>query len=193
MRIASDFTGGSSGGPWTVAIGGVPTVLSLTDYTYEALPHSIYGAYFGAAARQTYEVATGQAAPGPPPEPPAVTSAPTTTATSTAATAPAAVEPASGSLRITSVLRNPARGTATVVVAVGGPGALRLSGAAVRTVSRTAASAGTYRLPVTLTGSGTAAQALRRQGATKVGVWIRFTSAAGVRQVSRLVWLQRRR
>jgi V8-like Glu-specific endopeptidase len=183
MRIASDFTGGSSGGPWTVSIGGVLTVLSLTDYTYEALPHSIYGA----AARQTYEVATGEAAPVSSSQPPAATPAPPTTTSTAPAPTPAAVEPGSGSLRITSVLRDPAHGTATVVVAVGGPGTLRLSGAAVRTVSRTATSAGTYRLPVALTAHGTAARTLRRQGAAKVGVWVRLTSAAGVRQVSRLV------
>lgn len=190
MRIASDFTGGSSGGPWTATIGGVPTVLSLTDYTYEALPHSIYGAYLSAAARQTYEVATGEAAPGSPSEPPAVTS--TTTSTAAAAPAAATAEPGSGSVRITSILRDPVRGTATVVVDVGGPGTLRLSGAAVRTAARSAPSAGTYRLPVALTGRGTAARTLRRHGTTKVGVWVKFTSAAEVRQVSRLVSLARK-
>lgn len=191
MRIASDFTGGSSGGPWTVTIGGVPTVLSLTDYTYEALPDSIYGAYFGAAAAQTYEVATGEAAPGAPTEAPAVTSTPTTTSTTTAPT-PAAAEPGSGSLRTSTVVRDPADGTATLAVTVGGPGALRLSGAAVRTVSRSVTSAGTYRLPIVLTGKSTAARVLRRQGSAKVGVWVKFTSAAGVRQVARLVRLDRR-
>jgi V8-like Glu-specific endopeptidase len=196
MRIASDFTGGSSGGPWTVELGGVPTVLSLTDYTYEALPHSIYGAYLGSAARSAYEVATGEAAPASPGEeasplgtspPPSAAGASPTGVTPSGA----AAEVGSGSLRIASLRRHPARGTATLTVVVDGPGALRLSGAAVRTAKLSAPSAGTYRLPVVLTGRGTAARALRRRGTAKVGVWVRFAGPAGVRQVSRLVRLER--
>jgi V8-like Glu-specific endopeptidase len=194
MRIASDFTGGSSGGPWTVEIGGVPTVLSLTDYTYEALPHSIYGAYLGAAARSTYEVATGEAAPVAPSEAasPLQTPAPAATAASSSAAAAAqAVDSGDGSLRVSSLRRDPAHGTATLTVTVGGPGALRLSGAAVRTTKLAAPSAGTYRLPIALTGHNSAARTLRRRGTATVAIWVRFAGTAGVRHLSRLVRLKR--
>jgi hypothetical protein len=201
MRITSDFTGGASGGPWTVEIGGVPTVLSLTDYTYEFLPHSLYGAYLGAAAREAFEAASGEAAPGSPDAgdgaPPTETVGPTATVTAAsvgdgAAPGPTTDASASSSLRIESVLREPARGTATVFVAVGGPGALRLSGPAVRTVSLPAPVAGRYRLKVALAAGDAADRARRRRSTTTVGVWVRFAGAGGVRQLSRLIRLDRR-
>jgi len=74
-------------------------------------------------------------------------------------------------------------------VNVDGPGKLRLTGAAVRTVSAEAPAGGNYRLPVTAKKGGSAARALRRRGTAKVGVWISFVSSAGVRQAWRLVRL----
>ncbi len=82
IKIASDFTAGASGGPWTVGPASSPTVLSLTDYYYEADPRHLYGAYFGSAARKVYETAAGVAV------------APVTTAAATEPTVPAAATPA---------------------------------------------------------------------------------------------------
>jgi hypothetical protein len=39
--------------------------------------------------------------------------------------------------------------------------------------------------------SSPTARILRRRGTAKVGVWVRFTGPAGVRQLSRLVRLER--
>ena len=71
----------------------------------------------------------------------------------------------------------------------GGPGTLRLSGPAVRTVSVVAEVAGNYRLAVSAKAGGAAARALRLRGSVTVGVGFRFTSPFGVRHASRLVRL----
>lgn len=202
IKIASDFTAGSSGGPWTVGPAADPTVVSLTDYAYEFDPGHVYGAWFGAAARQVYEEAAGVAvapatteagsgaAPGPPVNPVATPAGGGTTPTAaTPAGPPAATTVGAGRLAILAT-RGPSGGAGTaVVVNVDGPGKLRLTGAAVRTVSAEAPAGGNYRLPVTAKKGGSAARALRRRGTAKVGVWISFVSSAGVRQAWRLVRL----
>ncbi len=192
IKIASDFTAGASGGPWTVGPASAPTVLSLTDYYYEGDTHHLYGAYFGAAARKVYETATGvvvppvtTAAPVEPPATGAATPAPTP-AVSPPAPAPS---PATGSVRIVSAHGRSTLGEATLVVHLGGPGTLRLSGPAVRPVTTVAEVAGNYRLAVRVKAGGAAARALRRRGSATVGVWVRFTSPLGVRHASRLVHL----
>jgi hypothetical protein len=196
IKIASDFTAGASGGPWTIGPASAPTVLSLTDYYYEADPRHLYGAYFGSAARNVYETATGvvvppvtTAAATEPTVPAAATPAPTPSVPSPAPTAAAAPAPATGSLRIVAAHARSTHGEATVVVHVSGPGTLRLSGPAVRTVSAVAEVAGNYRLSVSAKSGAAVARALRRRGSATVGVWIRFTSPVGVRHASRLVRL----
>jgi V8-like Glu-specific endopeptidase len=202
IKIASDFTAGASGGPWTIGPASAPTVLSLTDYYYESDPRHLYGAYFGSAARKVYETATGvvvppvtTAVPTEPTIPAAATPAPTPAASPPAATptptpAPTpAPSPASGSLRIIAAHTRSTQGEATVVVHLGGPGTLRLSGPAVRTVSVVADVAGNYRLAVSAKADGAAARALRLRGSVTVGVGIRFASPVGVRHASRLVRL----
>jgi hypothetical protein len=193
VRIASDFTAGASGGPWTIGPTSAPTVLSLTDYFYEFDPGHLYGAYFGSAARQVYETAAGVVVPPAttvstePAVPAASIPAPTPAATPPpAAPAPS---PATGSLRILASHVRSTHGEATVVVHVGGPGTLRLSGAAVRTDSVATDLAGNYRLPVSAKVGSAAARALRLRGSATVGIWIRFTSPVGVRHASRLVRL----
>jgi hypothetical protein len=192
IKIASDFTAGASGGPWTVGPASAPTVLSLTDYYYENDPRHLYGAYFGSAARKVYEAAAGvvvppvtTAAPTEPAVPAAATPAPTP-AISPPAPAPS---PATGSLRIVAAHARSTHGEATVVVHLGGPGTLRLSGPAVRTVSVVAEVAGNYRLAVSAKVGGAAARALRLRGSVTVGVGVRFTSPVGVHRTSRLVRL----
>ena len=59
MAIASDFTPGASGGPWTVGRRS-PTVLSVTDYSYQQAPGYLFGPYFGAAIRNLYGAVGGR-------------------------------------------------------------------------------------------------------------------------------------
>jgi V8-like Glu-specific endopeptidase len=194
IKIASDFTAGASGGPWTVGPPSAPTVLSLTDYYYEGDAHHLYGAYFGSAARKVYETATGVVVP---PVTTAAPAEPTTTATAAAMPAPTpaatppapAPSPATGSVRIVAAHGRSTHGEATVVVHVGGPGTLRLTGPAVRPVSVVAEVAGNYRLAVSAKAGAAAARVLHRRGSATVGVWVRFTSPLGVRHASRLVRL----
>jgi len=194
IRIASDFTAGASGGPWTVGPASAPTVLSLTDYYYPSDPHHLYGAYFGSAARHVYEAAAGVVVP---PVTTAAATEPAVPAAATPASTPAATPPAAtpapspttGSLRIVASRGRSTHGQANVVVHVGGPGTLRLSGPAVRTVTAVADGAGDYRFAVSAKPGGAAARSLRRRGSATVGVWVRFTSPVGVRQASRLVRL----
>jgi V8-like Glu-specific endopeptidase len=200
IKIASDFTAGASGGPWTIGPASAPTVLSLTDYYYEGDPHHLYGAYFGSAARNAYEAAAGvvvppvtTAVPTEPTVPAAATPAPTPAVSPPAATPTPtptpAPSPATGSLRIVAAHARSTQGEATIVVHLGGPGTLRLSGPAVRTVSVVAEVASNYRLAVSAKVGGAAARALRLRGSVTVGVGIRFTSPVGVRHTSRLVSL----
>jgi hypothetical protein len=196
IKIASDFTAGASGGPWTVGPASAPTVLSLTDYYYESDPRHLYGAYFGAAARKAYEAAAGvvvppvtTAAATEPIVPSAATPAPTPAVSPPAAAPTSTPSLATGSLRIVAAHARTIHGEATVVVHVGGPGTLRLSGPAVRTVSVVAEVAGNYRLAVRAKAGAPAARALRLRGSATVGVWIRFAGPTGVRHASRLVRL----
>jgi hypothetical protein len=92
-------------------------------------------------------------------------------------------------VRIVAAHARSTHGEATVVVHLGGPGTLVLSGPAVRPVSAVAEVAGNYRLAVRVKAGGAAARALRRRGSATVGVWVRFTSPFGVRHASRLVRL----
>jgi len=200
IKIASDFTAGASGGPWTIGPASAPTVLSLTDYYYENDPRHLYGAYFGSAARKVYEAAAGVVVPpvttGAATEPavpatatPAATPSVSPPPSAAAAASTPAPSPATGSLRIVAAHARSTQGEATVVVHLGGPGTLRLSGPAVRTVSVVAEVAGNYRLAVSAKVGGAAARALRLRGSVTVGVGIRFTSPVGVRHASRLVRL----
>lgn len=193
IRIASDFTAGASGGPWTIGTTSAPTVLSVTDYYYQLDPGHLYGAYFGVAARQAYEVAAGVVVPpvttgSTEPAIPAETTPAATPAASPPA-APSAPSPATGSLRILASHGLSTHGEATVLVHVGGPGKLRLTGAAVRTDSVVAELAGNYRLAVSAKAGSAAARSLRRRGSATVGIWVRFAGPAGVRHASRLVRL----
>jgi V8-like Glu-specific endopeptidase len=196
IKIASDFTAGASGGPWTIGPTSAPTALSVTDYYYEGDPRHLYGAYFGSAARKAYEAAAGvvvppvtTAAPTEPAVPAAATPAPTPAVTPPAPAPAPAPSPALGSLRVVGVHGRTTHGEATVVVHIGGPGTLRLSGPAVRPVSTVAEVAGNYRLAVRVKAGAVAARALRRRGSATVGVWVRFTGPLGVRHASRLVRL----
>lgn len=63
LGIVSDFTGGSSGGPWMV--GSPPVVLSVTDYSYtypRSLRGYMFGPYFGGVAQDLYWAVGGSGA-----------------------------------------------------------------------------------------------------------------------------------
>jgi V8-like Glu-specific endopeptidase len=177
MKIATDFTGGSSGGPWTVSSGGTPVALSITDYGYKNQPGYLYGPYFGSLAQRVYEVITGTFAPVPPPSP-----APAST--------PAPPAPPPVWLRLLGISRDRGSGTATVRVAVSGAGVLRLSGGRVWTATRQATAPATLSLKVRARGG--AAGDLREAGSVAVGVRLSFTAAGGTATRSRLLRLTAR-
>jgi V8-like Glu-specific endopeptidase len=204
IRIASDFTGGSSGGPWTIGSSSAPTVVSLTDYVYERDPGYIYGAYLGEAARNAYELASGAVVPA------GTESAPETGAESPAATEPStapaggtqvsvpegtgqsssaagATSTAAPSVRIVGLHHNRAAGSAVLLVKVGGPGTLSLTGSSVRTDSLTVTGAGTYRLNVIAKGS--AARQMKLSGSATVGLTIAFSAAGQTRRAARSIRL----
>ncbi|MFN8160566.1 MAG: pentapeptide repeat-containing protein [Solirubrobacterales bacterium] len=116
LGIESGFTGGSSGGPWTV--GSPPVAVSVTAYYYTSVPGYLFGPYFGTLARGLFEKAGGNGAGS---------------------------RPRLG-LRILSVRRHPGAGAATVVVLLSGPGRLTLGGASVRSAAAAAEGAGRFRV-----------------------------------------------
>jgi len=196
VKIASDFTRGSSGGPWTIPSSGPPTVLSLTAYTYEDQPGYLYGPYFGEAARKVYvraaetfvpigieETCTAlpeipvPAAPTPAPTPPTPTPEPETTPVKKL------------TLKVTRV-RHRANGSAVLTAKVNAAGMLKLSGAAVRAESLDTPAAGRYRLIVAPKGKTN--RRLRQKGRAKVGVKVAFRAAGKTKRVSRKIQLSRR-
>ena len=194
IRIASDFTAGSSGGPWTIGSSSAPTVVSLTDYGYEEEPGYIYGAYFGNAARGAYEAASGaEVVAGIEDGVETATGATTSTG---AAAVPATVSPSTSStasadaLRVRSVRRHASSGTVTIAVAVGGEGVLTLHGGGVWTASQEVGAAGMRRL--TVRAKGGTARKLLQQGSAAVTVRLAFATASGTRHLSRNIRLVER-
>ncbi|HEY2477991.1 MAG TPA: hypothetical protein VGI17_04610 [Solirubrobacterales bacterium] len=195
IKIASDFTQGASGGPWTVGPGTAPTVVSVTDYGYEDQPGFLYGAYFGRAVRAAYLRALGQKQPSddpgteeackplPPPTPPPE---PTPTSPGPTQPTPAKKKP---TLKVKKIHRR-ADGSAVVTAKVGSAGKLKLTGTAVRADSLKAPDAGNYKLVVAP--RGVASRKLKRQGGAKVGVKISFAASGTVRKVSKKILLSRR-
>jgi V8-like Glu-specific endopeptidase len=150
MAIASDFTGGSSGGPWVV--GSSPTALSVTAYYYTADPGYLYGPYFGSAAQAVYRSVGGSASGS-------------------------GSSPVAGYLRIVSVRHHPRARSATVRVRVSGAGELGLRGRRVARASRGTARAGTFKLAVHPT--GVARRQLRKRGWTRVWIRVSFRADGG--------------
>jgi V8-like Glu-specific endopeptidase len=193
MKIASDFTPGSSGGPWTVGPSNAPTVLSLTAYGYENQPGYLYGPYFGEVARKAYVFSSGENVPAgieeackplpPPPQPePPVTPPTTTPPEGTTPTTPVR-------LKVKKVRRR-ADGSAVVITNVGSAGTLKLTGSAVRADSLDTPGAGNYKLIVAAKGAKN--RLLKQRGRAKVGVKIAFSTSGKVSHVSRSIQLSRR-
>lgn len=167
MGISSDFTPGSSGGPWLV--GNAPLAESINTYRYTSGPLTPYmfGPYFGSIGQQLFmsvggspagSTATGTIYPNP-------------SATSAPSAAP------SNRFQIEFVSRNRRRGIAVLHVKVPGPGTLKLSGKGLRTVIKSSDGAGILRLAVRV--GGGARQRLSNAGTVRVGVTIAYTPTGG--------------
>jgi V8-like Glu-specific endopeptidase len=159
MGIESDFTPGSSGGPWLV--GNPPIALSISTYRYVAPPDSDYmfGPYFGSLAQQLYAAAGG------------------------ATLASATKGPGSNRFSIKRLTRNRQRGFAIFSVEVPGPGRLTLSGDGLRTVTKQPSAAGIVKLAVRA--SGAARRVLRTNGRLHVEATLTYVPSGG--QVKRKV------
>ena len=196
MKIASPFNQGASGGPWTVGPSESPTVLSVTGYGYANQPGYLYGAYFGEAARATYEKATGKTVlagieetckPLPEPPKPPETTVPIAP---TPAPPPEATPPQpTATLKVTRVRRRP-NGSAVLTAQVDTAGLLSLRGTAVRAESVSAPTAGKYRMVVEPKGPTT--RRLRQNGRAKVGVKVAFIASGRTSRISRSIQLSRR-
>ena len=170
MGISSDFTGGSSGGPWLV--GNAPLAESVSDYIYTSAPPSwlgyMYGPYFGSIAQNLF-VSVGGSASG----------------SSATGTIPGAVSPASSvvppkpsnAFTIRSTTRDRLRGMATIWVKVPGPGTLKLGGRGLVRVTKEPAGKATILLPVRSKGSALAT--LRDAGRVDVEARIAYTPTGG--------------
>jgi len=200
FKIHSDFTPGSSGGPWTVGPSSSPTALSLTAYGYANQPGVLYGPYFGEAARETYNATLPRKKRLPPgieeicapvAETPVVPTPPPSTPTPPEPTPPAETTPPAPpvSLKVTRVRRR-ANGSAVLVAKVSSAGMLKLSGQSVRAESVNARTAGKYRLVVSPKGVTT--RRLRLKGRAKVGVKVAFRASGKTRQIARAIQLSRR-
>jgi hypothetical protein len=58
--MGCDMTAGASGGPWLArfdAAAGRGTIVSVSSFKYVGDGHTMYGPYFGRAARELYRMA----------------------------------------------------------------------------------------------------------------------------------------
>jgi hypothetical protein len=159
MGISSDFTPGSSGGPWLV--GCFPVALSVTDYSYTDQPDVMYGPYFGSIAEGLFTSVGGSASGSP--------------ATASAGCA----NPASSSRRpkIKKIVRNRRRGTALIRLSIPAAGSVTLHGPGVRRVVKHPAHGGVIGLAIRARGG--AVQRLRRRGAAQVKVTLSYVPTGG--------------
>jgi V8-like Glu-specific endopeptidase len=169
MGIASDFTGGSSGGPWVV--GSAPVVLSVTDYSYvfpPSLAGYMFGPYFGTVVQQLYQSVGGSQ-----------------NGSGSTSTIPSA------RVSILGVTHHRRSGRATIEVSVANGGTLSLSGSHLKRISRAVQNKGNYSLKVSATGRS--ARKLRRTGRVMVKARIRFVApATKASSKSRKLWLIKR-
>jgi V8-like Glu-specific endopeptidase len=196
MMIASDFTQGASGGPWTIGSASSLTALSVTAYGYENQPGYLYGPYFGEAARKAYELAAGRPVPVgieeackplpeiPPASPPASTPPPAPTPQPEPAPVTTPVR-----LKVTRV-RSRANGSAVLTAKVSAAGMLKLSGTAVRAESIAAPTAGKYRMVVAPKGATN--RRLHKVGRAKVRIKVAFKASGRTKRVKRKIQLRRR-
>jgi hypothetical protein len=169
IGIVSDFTGGSSGGPWLV--GAPPVALSVSVYRYilPPLSDSMYGPYFGGLAQQLYAAASATAAAG----------------------AVSKKTPPSNRFSVRVLSRDPDRGLALLGVRIPAAGGLALSGVGVRKVRRTAL--GARLLKVALRARGAKLRSLRERGSERLAVRIAFTPGGGTKETKdRSITLVRR-
>jgi V8-like Glu-specific endopeptidase len=159
LGIASDFTGGSSGGPWLV--GCSPAAMSVTDYTYSGQAGVMYGPYFGSIAQQLFTQMGGSA---------------NGASATTSLGCPAAAS-SSKRFSIGKVFRNRRRGTAVLRVTVPSAGVLQLTGRGLVKVTKHPHGQGTVALRVRAKGSKLAN--LRGAGRVRVNAKVAFTPTGG--------------
>jgi V8-like Glu-specific endopeptidase len=164
MGISSDFTGGSSGGPWLV--GAAPVAMSLNDYIYGSLPGYMFGPYFGSIAQQLF-VAAGGSASG----------SLATVSTPRPAAAAATATPVSNRFQVLGLIRRASRGLAIYRVQVPAAGRLTIGGSEVRKAAATASLAQVVR--ITVRAAGAARRELRSDGTARVQVRLRYTPNGG--------------
>ncbi len=151
MGISSDFTGGSSGGPWLV--GSPPQAMSINVYNYNTLPNVMFGPYFGSIAQNLYDSATGANQP------------------------PASATTPSSAFRLVVLSRNRSRGVVVLGAKVPGAGLVVLRGAGLRTLRKTASGRQTVALAVRARGSALAD--LRGAGHLRVHVGVTYRPTDG--------------
>jgi V8-like Glu-specific endopeptidase len=179
MAISSDFTGGSSGGPWLV--GSSPVAMSLNDYTYGSAPGYMFGPYFGSIAQQLFVAAGGPAS-----------GSLATASTARPAAAAGTTTPVSNRFQVLALMRNASRGLAIFRIQVPGAGRLTLGGSEVREAAATASLAQVVRIPVRA--AGAARRELRTDGTARVRARLRYTPDGGSTstQTRRLLLVLRR-
>jgi V8-like Glu-specific endopeptidase len=216
IKIGTDFTRGSSGGPWTIGPSASPTVVSLTAYGYENQPGVLYGPYFGEAARKAYVFASeetvlagteevckplpsgggggaggggGGSGSGGGGAPGVPTPAPTPVPVVPPESGVSSTDEAAPLLKVTGVNRR-ANGSAVLIAKVSSAGMLKLSGTAVRAEAVRVPAAGKYRMIVAP--KGPVNRRLRHSGRARVGVKVAFKVSGKTRRVSRRIRLSRR-
>jgi len=187
MGITSDFTGGSSGGPWLV--GSSPVAMSVSDYRYLSPPSLsgyMFGPYFGSIAQSLF-VSVGGSASGSS----AAGTIGTKATSSGAAVGPPKSSP-SNAFTIEFLIRNRRRGGAVLGVRVAGAGVLVLRGNELRTATKTPSGGQIVKLPVRADDS--AREDLRDNGRLRVRAKLAYTPSGGVvNRKSRDLTLIRRR
>ena len=192
IKIASDFTAGASGGPWTVGPTSAPTVLSVTDYYYRSDPRHLYGAYFGSRrprrlrnGRRGRRAAGDDGGVGEPDGPRRADAGAYSRRPPPASTTVLGHRQRAHPLRSRPL--DSRRSDGRRRGRRPGDAAAERPGGADRLRRRR--SRGQLPARAERQGGRSAARTLRRRGSVTVGVWVRFTSPVGVRQASRLVRL----
>jgi hypothetical protein len=150
VGVASDFTQGSSGGPWTTG-GAAPVALSVTAYAYGTHSGELFGPYFGATAKSLYRRATED---------------------------PEGEGSGDVSLRLKSIQHEDKAGTARLHLALPAAGKVSLRGGGV--VSADVHAGRAKGIAMKLRAGGSKLQTLRRTGSVSVTVTLNYRNDRNV-------------
>ncbi len=150
VGVSSDFTQGSSGGPWTTG-GAKPVALSLTAYAYGTHSGLLFGPYFGAAAKSLYRRASDESS-----------------------------SEGSGnvSIRLGAIQRDDRAGTARLRVTLPAAGRVALRGGSL--VAADVHTGRAKTLSLTLRANGSKLRTLRRTGSVSVTVTLTYRDEQNV-------------